>query len=50
MYNIVGALFNDESEARQAMAALDRTMLLLERNVNQKILFCDLVGRMYFSF
>ena len=24
--------------------------MLIDRNVNQKILFCDLVGRMYLSF
>ena len=33
--------------SRQAMAALDRALLLLERNVNQKILFTDLVNRLY---
>ena len=33
--------------ARQALAALDRVLLLLERNVNQKILFTDLVNRLY---
>ena len=32
---------------RQALAALDRVLLLLERNVNQKILFTDLVNRLY---
>lgn len=32
---------------RAGMAALDRAMLLLERNVNQKILFSDLVARLY---
>lgn len=34
---------------RQALAALDRALLLLERNVNQKILFTDLVDRLYLS-
>ena len=33
--------------SRQALAALDRVLLLLERNVNQKILFTDLVNRLY---
>ncbi len=33
--------------ARKGMAALDRTLLLLERNVNQKILFTDLVNQLY---
>ena len=33
--------------ARQALASLDRVLLLLERNVNQKILFTDLVNRLY---
>ena len=32
---------------RAAAAMLDRALLLIERNVNQKILFCDLVNRMY---
>ena len=32
---------------RQALAALDRALQLLERNVNQKILFTDLVNRLY---
>ena len=33
--------------SRQALAALDRVLLLLERNGNQKILFTDLVNRLY---
>ncbi len=32
---------------RRGMAALDRALLLVERNVNQKILFTDLVGQLY---
>jgi DNA polymerase-3 subunit delta' len=32
---------------RQGLAALDRALLLLERNVNQKILFTELVDRLY---
>lgn len=32
---------------RQALALFDRARLLTERNVNQKILFCDLVNRLY---
>ena len=32
---------------RQALGALDRALLLLERNVNQKILFTDLVDHLY---
>ena len=35
---------------RTALPYLDRAQLLIDRNVNQKILFCDLVGRMYLSF
>jgi DNA polymerase-3 subunit delta' len=35
--------------ARQALASLDRVLLLLERNVNQKILFTDLVNRLYMT-
>ena len=34
---------------RQALAGLDRAQLLLERNVNQKILFTDLVDRLYMT-
>ena len=33
--------------SRQALSALDRALLLVERNVNQKILFTDLVNRLY---
>jgi len=32
---------------RRAMACLDRALLLIERNVNQKILFTDLVNQLY---
>ena len=32
---------------RKALAAMDRALLLLERNVNQKILFTDLVDQLY---
>ena len=32
---------------RQALAGLDRALLLLERNVNQKLLFTDLVNQLY---
>ena len=32
---------------RQAVACLDRAQMLIDRNVNQKILFCDLMGRLY---
>ena len=32
---------------RKGMAALDRALLLIERNVNQKILFTDLVNQLY---
>ena len=32
---------------RQGEALVDRASLLLERNVNQKILFCDLVAKLY---
>ena len=35
--------------SRQALGALDRALLLLERNVNQKILFTDLVNRLYMT-
>ena len=32
---------------RQALASLDRALLLLERNVNQKLLFTDFVNQLY---
>ena len=32
---------------RKGMSALDRSLLLIERNVNQKILFTDLVNQLY---
>ena len=35
---------------RLALSCIDRAAMLIDRNVNQKILFCDLVGRMYLSF
>lgn len=35
---------------RVALSYIDRAAMLVDRNVNQKILFCDLVGRMYLSF
>ena len=34
---------------RLALACLDRAQLLIERNVNQKILFTDLVNRLYMT-
>lgn len=34
---------------RQAASCLDRAVTLIERNVNMKILFCDLVNRMFLS-
>ena len=36
-----------KSFPRQALSCLDRARLLIDRNVSQKILFCDLVGRLY---
>ena len=33
--------------ARKALAVLDRALLLLERNVNQKILFADMASQLY---
>ncbi|MCI1784682.1 MAG: hypothetical protein LKI59_00870 [Bacteroidales bacterium] len=36
-----------EPFCRNAIAVLDRTSFLLNRNVNQKILFCDMVNRMF---
>ena len=32
---------------RAAAAVLDRSLLLIDRNVNQKVLFCDMVNRLY---
>lgn len=39
-----------KSFPRKAAACLDRAVTLIDRNVNQKIIFTDLVGRMYLSF
>lgn len=39
-----------KSFPRMAVSCLDRALMLIERNVNQKIIFTDLVGRMYLSF
>ena len=36
-----------KSFPRGAMNAIDRAAMLLERNVSQKILFTDLVNRLY---
>ena len=33
--------------ARRALESLDRSLLLIERNVNQKILFTTLVNQLY---
>ena len=35
---------------RQALACFDRAQMLLDRNVNQKIIFCDVVDRLYGIF
>lgn len=35
---------------RLAIGCLDRASMLIDRNVNQKILFCDMVGRLYLNF
>ena len=56
----IAGLATDEEEAltriaskckksfpRQALSCLDRAKLLIDRNVSQKILFCELVGRLY---
>ena len=32
---------------RQAQAVIDRAHMLIDRNVNQKILFCDMVDRLF---
>jgi hypothetical protein len=32
---------------RMALPLLDNAMMLIERNINLKILFCDLVDRLY---
>ena len=34
---------------RKAVEALERAQMLIERNVNQKILFTDLVNKLYIS-
>lgn len=35
---------------RMALAAFDRAQMLVGRNVNQKVLFCDLVNKLYIYF
>jgi len=44
-YNAAGKL--KKSFVRNAMGVMDKTVLYLGRNVNQKILFCDMVNRLY---
>ena len=39
-----------KSFPRMAVSCLDRAQVLIDRNVNQKILFTDLVGRLYLIF
>jgi len=39
-----------KSFPRQALSCLDRARMLIDRNVSQKIVFCDLVGRLYLLF
>jgi len=38
-----------KSFPRMAMTYFDRAQMLIDRNVNQKIVFCDVVGHMYLS-
>ena len=35
---------------RKALAMVDRSVMLLDRNVNQKMVFCDLAGQMFLNF
>jgi len=35
--------------SRQAAGHIDRALMLIERNVNQKIVFCDLVNKLYIN-
>lgn len=35
---------------RKALAMVDRSAMLLDRNVNQKMVFCDLAGQMFLNF
>lgn len=34
----------------KSIALIDRSVMLLERNVNQKMVFCDLAGQMFLNF
>lgn len=34
----------------RSMTLLDRSVMLLDRNVNQKMVFCDLAGQMFLNF
>ena len=38
-----------KSFPRLAIGCLDRTVMLIDRNVNQKILFSEMVGRIYYN-
>ena len=40
----------DRSFCPKALSLIDRTVMLLDRNVNGKMLFCDLAGRIYLIF
>ena len=40
----------DRSFCRKALALIDRSVMLLDRNVNQKMVFCDLAGQMFLIF
>lgn len=46
-YNTL-ALKCKKSFARGAMAQFDKAIMLLDRNVSQKMIFCDLVNHLYF--
>ena len=35
---------------RKSLDLLDRSAMLLDRNVNQKMVFCDLAGQMFLIF
>ena len=48
-YSEISAKASD-SFCRKAMSLTDRSVMLLERNVNQKMVFCDLAGQMFLSF
>ena len=39
----------NKSFCRKAMADIEKVVAMIDRNVNSKILFCDLINRLFLS-